>query len=100
MEGVRHGRCNVRHQGHESFSAQHSGERRIAPTRRSTAKKRGKSESEFVREALEAAAEPPQRKKESAFDGLKRLGLVGILKDGPKDLSTNKKYFEGFGKSW
>jgi hypothetical protein len=24
--------------------------------------------------------------------------FCGIIKDGPRDLSTNKKYFDGFGK--
>jgi uncharacterized protein YlxW (UPF0749 family) len=26
-------------------------------------------------------------------------GLVGVVKDAPPDLSTNKKYMEGFGES-
>jgi hypothetical protein len=26
------------------------------------------------------------------------LGLVGIISDGPRDLSTNPEHFEGFGK--
>jgi predicted DNA-binding protein len=62
------------------------------------AKKAGKPESDIVREALDARLEPAKR-RESALDAMKRLGLVGMIKDGPPDLSTNKKYFEGFGES-
>jgi len=63
-----------------------------------TAKKRGKRQSEVVREAIEAAVERP-KKKESALDRALALGIVGVMKGGPKDLSTNKKYFEGLGES-
>jgi hypothetical protein len=40
----------------------------------------------------------PTRRKQapSAHDLLK--DLCGIYKDGPEDLSTNKKYFDDFGK--
>ncbi|TWT96691.1 hypothetical protein Pla108_24650 [Botrimarina colliarenosi] len=37
-------------------------------------------------------------KDESAYDAAMRLGLIGIVKDAPSDLSTNPKYLEGFGK--
>ncbi|WP_425615655.1 hypothetical protein NA78x_005585 [Anatilimnocola sp. NA78] len=36
---------------------------------------------------------------ENARDALKRLGLLGAIKGGPTDLSTNPKYMEGFGES-
>ena len=62
------------------------------------AKLSGKTESELVRESVEAhLAEEPER--ESAYDLAKRLGLVGCVKNAPSDLSTNPKYMEGFGKS-
>jgi predicted DNA-binding protein len=62
------------------------------------AKLSGKTESELVRESVEAhLAEDPKR--ESAYDLAKRLGLVGCVKNAPSDLSTNPKYMEGFGKS-
>ena len=35
---------------------------------------------------------------ESAHDIGRRLGLFAALEDGPPDLSTNRQYFEGFGK--
>jgi len=57
---------------------------------------RGQSESEVVREALENHLR--QNTGESAYDIAKRLGLIGRFKGGPRDLSTNPKYFEGFGK--
>ena len=36
--------------------------------------------------------------EESLFDGLKRRGLIGVVKGGPPDLSTNPKHMEGFGR--
>ncbi len=33
----------------------------------------------------------------SLYEAAKKLGIVGILKDGPVDLSTNPKHMEGFG---
>jgi len=36
--------------------------------------------------------------EESLFDGLKRRGLIGVVKGGPPDLSTNPKHMEGFGE--
>ena len=62
------------------------------------AKKAGKRQSEMVRETLEARF-PRRPRKGSALEVLERLGLVGMITDGPPDLSTNKKYFEGFGES-
>ena len=56
-----------------------------------------KSESEIVREALgtylgDASTEP------TAYDIAKRARLIGCVKAAPRDLSTNPKYLEGFGK--
>ena len=36
---------------------------------------------------------------ESLYDSLLRHGLIGCIKGGPPDLSTNRKYMDGFGKS-
>ena len=58
----------------------------------------GKTESEIVRESVEAHLEEAP-KQESALDLARKLGLVGCVKDAPADLSTNPKYMEGFGKS-
>jgi hypothetical protein len=36
---------------------------------------------------------------ESFLEAAERLGLVGCLRGGPSDLSTNPAYMEGFGQS-
>ncbi len=56
----------------------------------------GRSISEVVRTALEEhVAKSPAR--ETAYDLAKRFGIIGSVKKAPSDLSTNKKYFRGFG---
>lgn len=57
----------------------------------------GKSESEIVREAIESHLSAPTEPR-TAYDLALRLGLVGCAKGLPSDLSTNRKYFEGFGE--
>jgi hypothetical protein len=56
----------------------------------------GKDESEVVREALRAHL---AQSEESAYDALRRVGGIGVVKGTAGDLSTNKKHFEGFGVS-
>jgi Arc/MetJ-type ribon-helix-helix transcriptional regulator len=56
----------------------------------------GKDESEVVREALRAYL---STEKESVHAALTRIGGIGIAKGLPSDLSTNRKHFEGFGRS-
>ncbi len=34
---------------------------------------------------------------ESCYDIALRTGIIGLVEDAPRDLSTNPKYFEGFG---
>jgi hypothetical protein len=47
---------------------------------------------------MERATPPCEHtQEESAYDAFKRAGLIGCIKDGPSDLSTNPKYMEGFG---
>ena len=58
----------------------------------------GTRESQVVREALEHYLSE-NRKEETAYDLLLQAGLIGCVRDAPKDLSTNKRYFKGFGKS-
>ncbi len=55
-----------------------------------------KDESAIVREALAAYLSGDV---ESAYDMVQRIGGLGVEKGGPSDLSTNKKYFEGFGRN-
>ncbi|MFW6114314.1 MAG: hypothetical protein ACOC7K_01085 [bacterium] len=34
----------------------------------------------------------------SALEGFRKRGFLGSIKDAPADLSTNRKYMEGFGR--
>ncbi len=62
----------------------------------SLAKRRKTTQSEVVREAIQACVDNKnEMKKTSAFD-LAR-DLVGSVR-GSKDLSLNKEHFEGFGR--
>lgn len=60
-------------------------------------RRRKQSKSTLVREAIERLAdEDGMSKKGSVFDLVK--DLKGIVKKGPKDLSTNPKHMRGFGR--
>ena len=60
------------------------------------AQKRGVSPSDIVRQVLQAHIN--QRvPAETCLDIARRIGIVGIYKNAPHDLSTNPKYMEGFG---
>ncbi len=58
----------------------------------------GARESQVVREALEQYLST-NRKEQTTYDLLREAGLIGCVRGGPRDLSTNKRYFKGFGKS-
>jgi predicted DNA-binding protein len=59
---------------------------------------KGRSESVLVREALENyLGEAPA--SGSAYDLAREASLIGCVRGGPSDLSTNRKHFKGFGKS-
>lgn len=59
---------------------------------------KGRTESNLVREALEQyLGQPPAER--SAYELASEAGLIGSVKQAPKDLSTNRRHFEGFGKS-
>ena len=55
----------------------------------------GRTESEIVRRGLQLVAEEEGRRR-SALELAGRS--VGRFKKGPRDLSTNRKQLEGFGK--
>jgi hypothetical protein len=55
-----------------------------------------KDESAIVRDALNSYLSTTV---ESAHDVFQRIGGIGVAKGLPPDVSTNKKYFEGFGHS-
>jgi len=59
---------------------------------------KGKSESELVREALEAYLAKTGDEL-SAYAVADRAGLIGCLRRAPKDLSINRSHFEGFGNA-
>lgn len=59
---------------------------------------RRRSESALVREALENyLGEAPA--SSSAYDLAREAGLIGCVRGGRSDLSTNREYFKGFGES-
>lgn len=59
---------------------------------------KGKTPSDLVRVALETylgrGASP-----RSAYELAQEAGLIGCAGRAPKDLSTNRRHFEGFGKN-
>ncbi len=62
------------------------------------ARLKGQSESQLVREALETyLGQEPQARP--AYELAEEAGLIGCVRRAPKDLSTNPKHLEGFGKS-
>ena len=61
------------------------------------ARVKGVSPSEIVRQAIEEHLRQ-QKPPESCYDLAKRLGLIGVFKGGPSDLSTNPAHMEGFGE--
>jgi predicted transcriptional regulator len=65
---------------------------------RAAARRRGTRESDLIRTAVEGqlAAEEVSL---TAYDHAKKAGLIGMVKGAVRDLSTNPKYFEGFGSS-
>jgi predicted DNA-binding protein len=58
----------------------------------------GVRESAVVREALETYLSKTGDQK-SAYDVALEAGLIGCARGAPRDLSANKKYFRGFGRS-
>jgi metal-responsive CopG/Arc/MetJ family transcriptional regulator len=57
----------------------------------------GARESQVVRQALEEYL-AKNSEHETAYDRAKKAGLIGCVRGGRKDASTNKKLFKGFGK--
>lgn len=71
---------------------------------RKATKRTGVQTSEFVRDAVERRLAQEQRlaheeEGQTAYDRALKSGLIGAIRDAPPDLSTNPKYFEGFGES-
>jgi metal-responsive CopG/Arc/MetJ family transcriptional regulator len=64
---------------------------------RDRSRAKGQTPSDLVRIALEAylVREGASR---SAYEMAEEAGLIGCARRAPKDLSTNRRYLEGFGK--
>jgi predicted DNA-binding protein len=62
------------------------------------ARRNGTGESDIVRQAVERqfAAENDEI---TAYERAKKAGLIGIVRGACRDLSTNRKHFDGFGGS-
>lgn len=54
-------------------------------------------ESDVIRGALER--ELSGQEPTTAFDRAKKAGLIGIVRNAARDLSTNPKHLRGFGRS-
>lgn len=65
---------------------------------RSRSRAIGTSESELVREALESYLGNSSQGR-TAYELAEEAGIVGVAQRAPKDLSTNRRHFKGFGKS-
>jgi metal-responsive CopG/Arc/MetJ family transcriptional regulator len=65
---------------------------------RSRSRANGTSESELVREALENYLGDSSQGR-TAYELAEEAGIVSVARRAPKDLSTNRRHFKGFGKS-
>lgn len=64
---------------------------------RSRSRAQGTTESELIREALEKYL-GHETSERSAYDLAEDAGIIGAARKSRKDLSTNRRHFEGFGK--
>jgi metal-responsive CopG/Arc/MetJ family transcriptional regulator len=64
---------------------------------RNCSRAKGQTPSDLVRVALEAYLNRESGPR-SAYEMAEEAGLIGCLRRAPKDLSTNRRHFEGFGK--
>ena len=65
---------------------------------RSSSRAKGATESELVRAALEIYL-GHYRGERTAYELAQAAGIIGVAEDAPRDLSTNRRYFDGLGKS-
>ena len=64
---------------------------------RDQSRAKGKTPSDLTRAALEAYL-GREGDSISAYDLAKRLGLIGCVRGAPKDLSTGRRHWKGFGE--
>jgi hypothetical protein len=65
---------------------------------RDRSRTRGQTVSELVRVALQTYLGRGSGTR-FAYELAEEAGLIGCVRHTPKDLSTNRRHFEGFGKS-
>jgi len=65
---------------------------------RARSRAKGQTPSDVVRVALETYLGSGDS-SDSAYDLAEAAGLIGCARRAPKDLSTNRRHFEGFGKN-
>jgi hypothetical protein len=65
---------------------------------RDRSRAKGQTPSDLVRVALETYLGRGGSSR-SAYELAEEAGLIGCAGRAPKDLSTNRRHFEGFGKS-
>jgi hypothetical protein len=70
---------------------------RIPADLRRKLEREGRSLSEVAREALSEHV-AKTGKQETCYDLALRLGVIGSAKNAPRDLSTNRRHFRGFGE--
>lgn len=75
-----------------SFKVPEGLDRRI----RATARARGASASEVIREVLDAGLPENDSNPESAYEQMKHG--FGVFDSGVSDLATNPRYLDGFGE--
>lgn len=54
------------------------------------------TKSAYIREALEKSLAPGKKKRVSGYDLIN--DLIGAAKNAPRDLATNSKYMESYGR--
>jgi hypothetical protein len=58
---------------------------------------KGQTPSDLVRDALESYLGRAEN-SQSAYELAQASGLIGCVRHVPKDLSTNRRHMDGFGK--
>jgi metal-responsive CopG/Arc/MetJ family transcriptional regulator len=65
---------------------------------RDRSRAKGKTPSDLVRVALESYL-GRGASQNSAYELAEEAGLIGCVRRAPKDLSTNRRHLDGFGKN-
>jgi predicted DNA-binding protein len=62
------------------------------------ARRTKRRESDLIRGAVERQLKE-EESSATIYDRAAKAGLIAVIQSGPRDLSTNAKYFNGFGES-